>query len=136
MTSSAAMYQQSPRMPTIYLPHGGGPWPFVELGDFVAPRECQALAGYLTGLAAQLPRRPKAMVVVSAHWEAPVPAVMTIPRPPILYDSYGFPPESYEITWPAPGDPELAARVQALLEAAGMETATDAQRGFDHGTFI
>ena len=76
------------------------------------------------------------MVVVSAHWEEPVPTVMTSPRPPILYDYYGFPPETYRITWPAPGDPRLAARVRELLGAAGFATAEDVARGFDHGTFI
>jgi aromatic ring-opening dioxygenase catalytic subunit (LigB family) len=123
-------------MPAIYLPHGGGPWPFVDLGGFLDPREIRALAGYLRDLPAALPQRPKAMVVVSAHWEAPVPTVMTAAHPPILYDYYGFPPESYRITWPAPGSPQLAARVRALLEAAGLQSAEDGQRGFDHGTFI
>ncbi|MGH7436661.1 MAG: dioxygenase family protein, partial [Polyangiaceae bacterium] len=86
-------------MPAIYLPHGGGPWPFVDLPMF-AREECDALAGYLRGIPGQLPERPKAIVVVSAHWEAPVPTVMTSPSPPILYDYYGFPPESYDIPWP------------------------------------
>jgi aromatic ring-opening dioxygenase catalytic subunit (LigB family) len=54
----------------------------------------------------------------------------------MLYDYYGFPPESYQITWPAPGDPRLAARVQELLGAAGFTSATDSRRGFDHGTFV
>jgi aromatic ring-opening dioxygenase catalytic subunit (LigB family) len=61
---------------------------------------------------------------------------MTSAAPPMLYDYYGFPPESYEITWPAPGNPELAARVRGLLEHAGFETAADAERGYDHGTFV
>ncbi|HEX8789505.1 MAG TPA: class III extradiol ring-cleavage dioxygenase [Polyangiaceae bacterium] len=123
------------RMPAIYLPHGGGPWPFVSLG-FFQPHEVQSLAEYLRGLVAALPQRPRAMVVVSAHWEAKVPTVMTSPRPPILYDYYGFPPESYAITWPAPGHPELAARARQLLDAAGIPSAEDGARGFDHGTFI
>ncbi len=126
----------SARMPAIFLPHGGGPWPFVDLGEMFSPREQQALTEYLVGIPAQLPQRPKALVVVSAHWEAPVPTVMTSPRPPMLYDYYGFPPESYRITWPAPGDPRLAARVRELLGAAGFPSAEDAQRGFDHGTFV
>lgn len=130
------MSHDQSRMPAIYLPHGGGPWPFVELGSFVKAAEVHALAEYLRGLVASLPRRPKALVVVSAHWEAKVPTVMTSPRPPILYDYYGFPPESYAITWPAPGSPELAARVRQLLEAAGIPSAEDGARGFDHGTFI
>ncbi|HEY2511641.1 MAG TPA: class III extradiol ring-cleavage dioxygenase [Polyangiaceae bacterium] len=79
---------------------------------------------------------PKALLVISAHWEAPVPTVMTSARPPMLYDYYGFPPESYTLQWPAPGEPALAARVRALLGAAGIESAEDARRGFDHGTFV
>jgi aromatic ring-opening dioxygenase catalytic subunit (LigB family) len=61
---------------------------------------------------------------------------MTAPRPPMLYDYYGFPPESYTITWPAPGEPTLAARVREVLASAGLATAADADRGFDHGTFV
>lgn len=128
--------EHHPRMPVIYLPHGGGPWPFVELGNFVEPCEVRSLAEYLRGFVATLSRRPTALVVVSAHWEAKTPTVMTAPRPPILYDYYGFPPESYAITWPAPGHPALAARVRELLDRAGIPSAEDAARGFDHGTFI
>ena len=124
----------SPRMPVAFVPHGGGPWPFVDMG---MPRsEVDELATYLRALHTLPKAPPRALLVVSAHWEAPVPTVMTGQRPPILYDYYGFPPESYAITWPAPGDPALAARVQALLGAAGFPTATDEKRGFDHGTFI
>jgi aromatic ring-opening dioxygenase catalytic subunit (LigB family) len=77
-----------------------------------------------------------ALLVVSAHWEAPVPTVMTSAHPPMLYDYYGFPPESYEITWPAPGQPALADHVRELLDAAGFDTAADPSRGYDHGTFV
>ena len=86
-------------------------------------------------LGASLPR-PRALLVVSAHWEAPVPTVMTSAHPPMLYDYYGFPPESYEIEWPAPGAPHLASRVQELLTDAGVANAADPVRGYDHGTFI
>jgi aromatic ring-opening dioxygenase catalytic subunit (LigB family) len=54
----------------------------------------------------------------------------------MLYDYYGFPPESYRITWPAPGDPSLAERVRAVLDAAGIPSGSDPNRGFDHGTFV
>ena len=54
----------------------------------------------------------------------------------MLYDYYGFPPESYRITWPAPGDPNLAQRVGRLLQAAGFQTGEDPSRGYDHGTFV
>jgi aromatic ring-opening dioxygenase catalytic subunit (LigB family) len=123
------------RMPAIFLPHGGGPWPFVKL-PFGDDREQGALADYLRSLAAVGPRRPTAIVMISAHWEAPVPTLLSAPRPPTLHDYYGFPPESYEIQWPAPGDPALAERVQGLLRDAGIASALDPARGFDHGTFV
>jgi len=122
-------------LPTVYLPHGGGPWPFVELG-FGDKAGDEALAGYLRSVHGVPKVRPAALLVISAHWEEPVPTVMTSPRPPMLYDYSGFPPESYRITWPAPGDPALAARVRSLLEKAGFQTGEDPRRGFDHGTFV
>jgi len=126
----------SGRLPTIYLPHGGGPWPWMDLSFGLTDVEKRALTAYLKGIVATLPRRPRAMLVVSAHWEAPVPTVMTSPRPPLLYDYSGFPAKMYGIAWPAPGEPQLAARVRALLEGAGFPTAEDRARGFDHGTFV
>jgi len=121
------------RMPVVYIPHGGGPWPFVDMG--LPRRDVDTLAGYLRNLRSDLPT-PAALLVISAHWETPVPTVMTAAKPEMLYDYYGFPPASYEIQWPAPGNPALAARVRALLEGAGIPTAEDPDRGFDHGTFI
>lgn len=121
------------RMPAAFLPHGGGPITHVELG---APRDqVEALARYWRSVR-DLPKvQPKAVVVVSAHWEEAVPTVMSSPRPPMLYDYYGFPPEAYKITWPAPGDPAVVERVRHLLSGAGFTTAEDRERGFDHGTF-
>jgi aromatic ring-opening dioxygenase catalytic subunit (LigB family) len=128
---------QSPaRQPVMFVPHGGGPWPFVDLGGFFPARDLEALRAYFEALPRELPAPPKALLVVSAHWEAPAPTVMTSPRPPILYDYGGFPPEAYAIEWPAPGDPVLAARVVRLLGDAGIAARTDAHRGFDHGTFV
>lgn len=123
------------RMPVVFVPHGGGPWPFVDLG-LGAKDELDALATYLRSLNGALPAPPKALLVVSAHWEEPVATVTTSERPPLLFDYYGFPPAAYQITWPAPGDRALAARVQALLGDAGIQTGTDDARGFDHGTFV
>lgn len=120
------------RMPVVYLPHGGGPWPFVDLGF----GNTDDLAEYLRSVRAVPRTPPKALLVVSAHWEEPRPTVMTSTAPPMLYDYYGFPPESYQITWPAPGSPAVAARVRELLGKAGFQTGEDPQRGFDHGTFI
>jgi len=125
-----------PRQPALYVPHGGGPWPFVDLGGFIPKRDIEALRAYFTALPSTLPAPPRALLVVSAHWEQPHPTVMTSPRPPILYDYGGFPPDAYTIQWPAPGDPALAQRVVTLLTEAGFTPNTDATRGFDHGTFI
>ena len=123
------------RMPVAFLPHGGGPWPFVELG-FGPKAEMDGLASYLASVKA-LPRtQPKALLVVSAHWEEAVPTVMTAEKPPMFFDYYGFPRESYELSWPAPGDPKLAARVGDLLGAAGFQTSANSERGYDHGTFV
>lgn len=123
------------RMPAVYLPHGGGPWPFVNVG-FGDPAELSALATYLRSLQSLPTERPRAVLMVSAHWEESVPTVMTAERPPMLYDYYGFPAESYRITWPAPGKPELAARVQALLGARGIASGASSERGYDHGAFV
>jgi aromatic ring-opening dioxygenase catalytic subunit (LigB family) len=121
-------------LPVVYIPHGGGPWAFVDIG--MAKAEAEALKAYLRTVRTLSKTPPKALLVVSAHWEEARPTVMTAARPPILYDYYGFPDEAYRIAWPAPGDPALAARVRALLGGAGIETAEDPARGFDHGTFI
>ena len=110
------------RMPVVFVPHGGGPWPFVEIG--FPKSDVDRLAAYLRSVSAIPPAQPKALLVVSAHWEEPVPTVMTSPHPPILYDYYGFPPESYEITWPSPGAPGLASRVQQLLNDAGIRSGS------------
>jgi hypothetical protein len=115
-------------MPLVFAPHGGGPWPFVDIG--MSRTEVDDLAGYLRSIRALPTTPPKALLVISAHWEERVPTVMTNPRPSMFYDYYGFPPAAYEITWPAPGDPALAARVQSLLGTAGFATAADPNRGF------
>jgi aromatic ring-opening dioxygenase catalytic subunit (LigB family) len=120
-------------MPVAFLPHGGGPVTHVELG--MPKAEVEALARYWRAVRELPPSPPKALVVVSAHWEEPVPTVMSSPRPPMLYDYGGFPPEAYTLNWPAPGDPRLAARVREMLSNAGFTTAEDPERGFDHGTF-
>jgi aromatic ring-opening dioxygenase catalytic subunit (LigB family) len=123
------------RVPVVFLPHGGGPWPFVDVG-FGSEAEKGALADYLRAVR-DVPRTPpRALLIISAHWEEPQATVMNGTAPPLLFDYYGFPPESYQLTWPAPGEPALASRVQELLGAAGIPSASNAQRGFDHGTFV
>ncbi|NVB83711.1 MAG: dioxygenase [Kofleriaceae bacterium] len=121
-------------MPVVFLPHGGGPWPFVDIGWDI--KDSDELAAYLRSVKALPKTPPKALLVISAHWEESQPTVMTSTAPPMLYDYYGFPPKSYEIQWPAPGSPTVAARVQELLAKAGFKSNTDSSRGFDHGTFV
>lgn len=126
----ATVPSSTTRMPVVFLPHGGGPWPWIrEMHD-------DNLATYLAAIPRLPKTTPKALLVISAHWEERVPTVMTAQKPPMFYDYYGFPAQTYELTWPAPGNPELAARVRTLLDHAGIETGSDEQRGFDHGTFV
>lgn len=94
------------------------------------------LAKSLRDLPSTLPSRPKAVLLVSAHWEEPAFTLMSHPRPPMLYDYYGFPRQTYEIVYPARGEPSLAARVRDLVVGAGLPAALDAARGFDHGAFV
>ncbi|MCA9694821.1 MAG: class III extradiol ring-cleavage dioxygenase [Nannocystaceae bacterium] len=120
------------KQPTIYLPHGGGPWPWIPtMNASLGP-----LRAYLEGLARALPEPPAAIVCVTAHWEAPVTTLSTNAAPTMYYDYYGFPSHTYELVWGAPGAPGVARRVRALLEAAGIKSAEDSARGFDHGTFV
>ncbi len=131
----SGMTQKQARLPVVYLPHGGGPWPFVQMG-LGSQSERDALQAYLESVRDLPAVPPRALLVVSAHWEEPRPTVMSNARPPLLFDYYGFPAESYALTWPAPGSPEVAARVEELLGAAGIEAKANSERGFDHGTFV
>lgn len=119
------------RMPTYFISHGGGPWPWL-------PDMRQMLKSLEISLA-NMPREigvtPKAILMVSGHWEADDFAVMSSPAPGMVYDYGGFPAFTYQIKYAAPGAPELAKRVAALLTAAGLPTHLDPERGFDHGTF-
>jgi aromatic ring-opening dioxygenase catalytic subunit (LigB family) len=79
---------------------------------------------------------PRAILVISAHWEASQPTIQSAAHPEMLYDYYGFPPETYEITYPAPGQPELASVIQTELAKVNIKSNLDPHRGFDHGVFI
>ncbi|MGD8356752.1 MAG: class III extradiol ring-cleavage dioxygenase [Lysobacterales bacterium] len=114
----------------LFLSHGGGPLPL--LGD-EGHRE---MVDGLQRIAATRLARPSAILVISAHWEAGVPTLTGGAQPPIIYDYYGFPEESYHITYPCPGAPELAQAVHGALGEAGFEPMLDAERGFDHGLFV
>jgi len=119
-------------LPTYFLSHGGGPWPFMmdQVGHLY-----RKLDDSLKDIPRQLGVTPKAVLVVTAHWEGRDFMISSSAKPPMIYDYGGFPPHTYEVQYPAPGSPELAARVQSLLEAGGHKALLDGQRGFDHGTF-
>lgn len=116
-------------MPVVFVPHGGGPMPL--LGD----ANHRELTKFMQSLAADLPR-PTAIVVITAHWEEEVVSITYSPAPGMMYDYYGFPPESYEFSYPAPGNPPLAKQIQQLLQDHSIDARLDNQRAYDHGTFV
>lgn len=124
-------------MPTLFIPHGGGPCFFMDWRAMGGPADAwDKTATYIKGLIASLPERPKAIVVVSGHWEEGEFAAACAPAPEMIFDYYGFPQHTYELKFPAPGAPELAGRIVDLIRAEGLPARTDARRGFDHGVFI
>ena len=125
----------SKKMPTLYLAHGGGPCFFMDWTMGPA-NTWDRTAAWLRSIDGHLPDKPRALLVVSAHWEEEVPTILASEAPPLLFDYHGFPKHTYELTWPAPGSPDLAARVGQLLAAAGIENKKETKRGFDHGVFI
>ena len=114
-----------PALPSLFVSHGA---PLLA----VAPGRA---GNCLAALGAQLPR-PAAIVVVSAHWETRRPAVTAVAQPVTIHDFHGFPAALYELRYPAPGAPGLAARVAQALETAGLETDLDPVRGLDHGAWV
>ena len=122
----------STRLPTYFVSHGGGPWPFMkeQYGDTYAVLEAS-----LADMPRQIGGAPRAVLVVTAHWEEPEPTLSSSAAPGMIYDYGGFPAHTYQIIYPAPGLPALAEQAASLLREAGFEPALDPQRGFDHGTF-
>lgn len=120
-------------LPTYFISHGGGPWPYMpEMQSANA-----LLAQSLADIPRQLGTRPKAILMVSAHWVSRNGfKVMTCAQPPMLYDYHGFPEQTYKVSYPAPGAPWLAQRVSQLLSDAGLRHEADETRGFDHGAFV
>jgi len=113
----------------LFLSHGGGPMPL--LGD-VGHKE---MIDCLQKISSIL-RKPSAILVVSAHWEAKLPTITSGANPSLIYDYYGFPEKSYSITYPCQGEPSLAEQTYKRLEHSGISAKLDEQRGFDHGLFI
>ena len=120
--------------PTFFINHGGGPCFFLEPGPMRAA--WNELEAYLRGFMDGLPERPRAILVVSGHWQEAVPTVNIGASPPLLFDYGGFPEHTYRLAWPAPGDPVLAARVRGLLAEGGIPDGVEPARGWDHGVFV
>lgn len=113
----------------LFLSHGGGPLPL--LGDEAHTEMVSCLKEIAERIS-----RPSAIIVVSAHWEAGNATVTSGANPILIYDYRGFPPESYEINYPCPGNPPLATSITKQLEKAGVNASADSARGFDHGLFV
>jgi 4,5-DOPA dioxygenase extradiol len=111
-------------MPALFLSHGA---PTLPLEDSPARH-------FIAALAAELPQ-PRAVLAISAHWETQRPAVSTAERPGTIHDFSGFPEALYRLRYPAPGAPQLAGRVAALLFDRGMQVDIDPERGLDHGAW-
>lgn len=109
---------------------------FVSHGSPMFAIEAGSTGPALRQWAQSLPAKPRAVLVMSPHWMSRTPAVMGAARPATWHDFGGFPAPLYRLQYPAPGDPALAQRVQALLQAAGIAAHLDAERPFDHGTWV
>lgn len=107
---------------------------FVSHGAPTLPLEHSAAHDFLAGLG-QAMERPGAILAVSAHWETAQPTVSAASEPETIHDFHGFPPELYRLRHPAPGAPQLAARVEKLLQTQGLPAAIDPHRGLDHGAW-
>lgn len=115
--------------PVLFIPHGAGPLPL--LGD----KNHQEMIAFLQEITPSL-GKPSAILVISAHWEAAQPTITSGDFPSLIYDYSGFPKESYQNEYAAPGSPDLAKKIFKLLEKAGIEAKLDNQGGFDHGLFV
>jgi len=128
---STAPTLHASRLPVYFISHGGGPWPWIP----EMRQRLSTLEASLADMPRQLGRTPRAILVISGHWESDSFEVMGTEKPPMVYDYRGFPPHTYSIRYDAPGAPDVAERVRGLLADAGLPTRIDTRQGFDHGTF-
>ena len=113
----------------LFIPHGGGPLPI--LGD---PHH-KKLVKFIENIKSKI-NKPSSIIIISAHWEENEVKITSGKKPSLIYDYYGFPEETYKISYPAPGNPELANKIKNLLNAKNINPKLDTERGFDHGVFI
>jgi len=112
-------------LPSLFLSHGA---PTLPLMDSPARTFLSEIGGAFA--------RPKAVLVISAHWETAAPQINAVDRNDTIHDFFGFPRPLYELHYPAPGAPSLAAEVADLLRASGLSCTIDARRGLDHGAWV
>jgi 4,5-DOPA dioxygenase extradiol len=117
--------EDCPVIAPIFVSHGSPTLIF----DDVPARD------FLVTLGQSLPR-PKAILVVSAHWETNIPAVNAVAVNETIHDFGGFPQILFDQRYPAPGDPDLAARIAGLIRDAGLPVGIDTARGLDHGAWV
>ena len=113
----------------LYIPHGGGPMPLLD------DPEHEVLIRFLKDIPEKL-EKPEVILIISAHWESTVPSITSGASPELIYDYGGFPPETYQLNYPAPGNVKLAQEIAGLLAVGGLPVQLDDQRGFDHGMFV
>ena len=123
------------KLPIFFIPHGGGPW-HVMADAFGDPVGYGLLRDYLIKLGQEYSQVVKAILVISGHWEETAPTVHFGDNPTMYYDYYGFPESTYQLKWPAPGNPELAGKIENLFKNKGFAPKREYKRGFDHGTFV
>ncbi|WP_036141842.1 DODA-type extradiol aromatic ring-opening family dioxygenase [Luteibacter sp. 9135] len=124
------------KQPTLFISHGAGPCFWMTMPKPIGPHGFDKLRDYYFGLLDTLNERPKAILVISGHWEESVPTVSTSPAPGMLFDYYGFPEHTYQLSYRAPGAPEIARRIGQLLDEAGIAHTENVDRAFDHGVFV
>jgi aromatic ring-opening dioxygenase catalytic subunit (LigB family) len=120
-------------MPTWFIPHGAGPCFFMDWN----PSDAWDKTGkFLKDLPSTLPTKPKAILMISAHWMQSTISLTGAQNPELIYDYHGFPSHTYDLQYPAKGDPALAQEIIETLLSSQIKAKIDASRGFDHGMFI
>ncbi|RDL35692.1 Extradiol aromatic ring-opening dioxygenase [Venustampulla echinocandica] len=123
------------RAPVVAVCHGGGPMPILnDPGHAGLIKSMRTRVPEILGLGTA--SAPRAIVLVTAHWDERNPTISNGKKHSLYYDYHGFPPETYKLKYDAPGSPEVAAEVYDVLQKAGMNPQTDDQRGWDHGVFV
>ncbi|KAJ2997832.1 hypothetical protein HDV02_005102 [Globomyces sp. JEL0801] len=118
------------RAPAIFVPHGGGPMPILN-----EPNHAE-LIQFLTTKARTWLGSPKAIILVSAHWETNIPSISSSDKHDLYYDYYNFPKEAYSLKYNAPGSQSIANEIHQVLSRHNISSQLDSKRGWDHGLFV